>query len=117
DDLIKVGISKKHFFNIITYQPLVTKATGKYKESGRGFQVTRVPWPRFNLFLKLEKYPILEFSYLFPGLFFYGVYFMVRYSGSVDIIHSQGLVAGTVGVILGKLFNKKVLISTHSIYN
>jgi glycosyltransferase involved in cell wall biosynthesis len=117
DDLIKVGIQKKHYFNIITYQPLITNVKGKYKELGIGYQVTRVPWPRFNLFLRLEKYPVLEFLYLFPGLFLYGLYFMSCYSKSVDIIHAQGLVAGTAGVILGKIFNKKILVSTHSIYH
>ncbi len=117
EDLIKYGIKKKIFFDILTYQPLVTEATGKYWEKGDGYQIFRVPWLRFNLFLTLEKYPFLEFIYLFPGLFIYGFFLLVLKSEKINIIHPQGLVAGTVGVILGILFGKKVIISTHSIYD
>ena len=35
----------------------------------------------------------------------------------MSVIHAQGLVAGAVGLFLGKLFRKKIIISTHSVYS
>lgn len=117
DDLIEEGVKRGLSFTIVTYQPLVTKAHGKTIEKGKGFKIYRIPWLRMNLFLILEKYPPLELIYLFPALFLTGLFFLLFKKPKVDVIHTQGLVAGTVGVILGKFFKKKTIISTHSIYN
>lgn len=117
DDLISVGTKQGYNFSILTYQPLITKAVGKTIEKGRGFTVYRMPWIRMNLFLTLVRFPFFEFLYLFPGLFFLGLFFLLFNGSKINIIHAQGLVAGTVGVFLGKIFQKSVLISTHSIYN
>ncbi len=117
DDLIEAGIKRGFNFFVLTYQPLVTKAQGKTIEIEKGFKVYRLPWLRMNLFLILEKYPSLEFIYLFPPLFLLGLIFMLFNQNKIKVIHAQGLVAGAIGVILGKIFGKKVIISTHSIYN
>ncbi len=117
DDLINEGVKRGLKFWVLTYQPLVTQARGKYVEKGRGYVVYRLPWLRANLFLLLEKYPILEFIYLFPGLFLMSFVFILFNREKIKVIHSQGLVAGVIGVVWGKLFNKKVLVSTHSIYH
>lgn len=117
DDLIREGVKRKIKFIVVTYQPLITKAKGKTLEKGDGYVVYRIPWIRMNLFLKLEKYPLLEFIYLFPGLFVFGFLFLIFNTSKIKTIHSQGLVAGAVGLFLGKIFNKKTIISTHSIYN
>lgn len=117
DDLIATGTKEGYKFFILTYQPLVTKARGQMKEVGNGFVVYRMPWIRMNLFLTFAKYPFFEFLYLFPGLFFLGLIFLLFTRPRIDIIHVQGLVAGAIGVFLGKIFQKSVLISTHSIYN
>ena len=117
DDLITASAKKGVDFSIITYQPLVTPLKGLYKEKSSNYTVYRIPWPRLNLFLRLEKFPALEFLYLFPGLFLGGLIYLINNSKEVDVIHSQGLVAGAIGVFLGMIFNKKVIISTHSIYN
>lgn len=117
DDLIEVGIKKGYKFYILTYQPLITKAYGQTIEKGRGFTIYRMPWIRMNLFLTLVRFPFFEFLYLFPGLFFLGLFFLLFNGSKINIIHAQGLVAGAVGVFLGKIFQKSVVISTHSIYN
>lgn len=117
DDLISAVNRRGIRSYILTYQPLITKAWGKIVENGERFTVYRIPWFRFNLFLLLEKYPILEFLYLFPALFLFGLFFFVLKNSEIKIIHAQGLIAGTVGVMLGKIFTRKVIISTHSIYN
>ena len=116
NDLVKDGVGLGINFTVVTYQPLVTKARGKYIEYGKGYKIIRVPWPRFNLFLALERLPALEFLYLFPGLFVVSFFYLL-FSSDIKVIHAQGLVAGTVSVVLAKLFNLKVILSTHSIYN
>lgn len=117
DDLIKEGAKQGLKFDVVTYQPLITKARGKTIEEGKGFVVYRIPWIRNNLFLKLEPYPILEFLYLFPPLFIFGFVYLLSQSRKIFVIHGQGLIAGSVGVVLGKIFSKRTLISTHSVYH
>ncbi len=117
DDLILEGTRQGYKFVVLTYQPLVTKASDKTVEKGDGYVVYRLPWIKMNLFLRLGGYPVLEFLYLFPGLFLLATVFLAFQSSQVDVIHAQGLVAGVIGVFVGKVFKKPVIISTHSIYN
>ena len=117
DDLISEGTKKGISFTVITYQPLVTNTTGVFKEKGKGLTVYRIPWLRMNLFLILEKFPAFEFAYLFPGIFLGGLIYLLFNLRKVDVIHAQGLVAGAAGFFLAKIFRKKIIISTHSIYN
>lgn len=117
DDLIALGLARGFKFTVLTYQPLVTKTSGPIIEKGRGLTICRLPWLRMNLFLRLEKSPVLEFMYLFPGLFVLCFMYLLIYRTSVKILHAQGLVAASAAVILGKIFGISVLVSTHSIYN
>jgi len=117
DDLISAANEKDFVFDVVTYQPLVTRARGKFIERFSGNVIFRIPWPRFNLFLRLEKLPALEFLYLFPGLFLGSLIYLTFCSRNIKAIHAQGLAAGVTGLILGKLFRKKSILSTHSIYN
>ncbi len=117
DDLVLEGAKSGYKFVVLTYQPLITRARGKPYEKGKGYVIYRIPWIRLNLFLKLVDYPILEFIYLFPPLLFAGIILLLFKNSQISVIHAQGLVAGTVGVILGKVFGKKIIISTHSIYS
>lgn len=117
DDLIKDGVKQGLKFTVITYQPLVTKAVAQYIEKGKGYKIIRIPWPKFGLFLSLTNYPVLEFLYLFPGLFFASLFYLLFVDRNFGVIHAQGLVAGTISIILSRLFNKKTVLSTHSIYN
>ncbi len=107
--------SKKYKLYVLTYQPIVTNATGKPYETLPNVEIRRISWFYRGLFLKLTKYPVLEFIYLSPGLLIYGLYLLRR--RKFDLIHAQGLVAGAVGVILSKLFHKKLIISTHALYH
>ena len=45
---------------VLTYQPLTTKAKGAYSEGGKddNVKIIRIPWIGFNLFHKLEPYPM-----------------------------------------------------------
>lgn len=117
DDLIYNAVKRRYRFHVLTYQPLITRAYGQTIEHGKGFTIYRIPWLRFNLFLRLEKYPLLEFMYLFPALFLFGGVFFLFNWRKVKIIHAQGLIAGAVGILLGNIFKKEAIISTHSIYH
>lgn len=117
DDLISTATAMRYKFYVITYQPLITKARGKTIERDKELTIYRIPWLRFNLFLLLEKYPILEFVYLFPVIFIFSTLFLIFNFQKIKVIHAQGLIAGAAGIFLGKIFSKPVIISTHSIYH
>ncbi|PJE69053.1 hypothetical protein COU96_01820, partial [Candidatus Shapirobacteria bacterium CG10_big_fil_rev_8_21_14_0_10_38_14] len=55
--------------------------------------------------------------YLAPGLFLATPTFLLFKGSRIGVIHAQGLIAGFAGVFWGKIFGKKVVVSTHSIYH
>lgn len=114
DDLVNVLLKRNWPVVVLTYRPLTTQAKWKIYESYHGISIIRIPWIP-NLFYKLVSFPILEFFYLFPGLFLVAPFVLLF--KDIDIIHAQGLVSGFVGVFWGKIFGKKVIVSAHSIYN
>jgi len=114
DDLVKALVKRSWEVFVLTYRPLTTVAKWNMYEQDNRVEIFRIPWLP-NLFYKLVKTPILEFIYLLPGLFLATPFVLL--TKKIDIIHAHGLVAGFVGVMWGKVFNKKVIISTHSIYS
>lgn len=99
---------------VLTYRPLETEADWKIIEQKENLVIIRIPWiPK--LFYKLVKIPALEFIYLLPGLFLATPIILLL--KKIEVIHAHGLVAGFVGAFWGKVFKKRVIISTHSIYN
>lgn len=114
NDLCKALIKKGFNILVLTYRPLQTSAKWKMFEKEDSLEIIRIPWIP-NLFYKFVKMPFLEFIYLLPGLFVFIPYILL--TKRIDVIHAHGLVSGFVGVFWGKLFNKKVIISTHSIYH
>ncbi len=113
-DLVNALIKRRYKVFVLTYQPLTTKTTWKIYENRVGNEILRIPWLP-NLFYKLVSFPAAEFLYLLPGLFFLAP--VVLIIKNPEVIHAHGLVAGFVGVFWGKVFNKRVIVSTHSIYN
>lgn len=114
NDLIYALRKRKWDIFVLTYQPLTTKVSARIYHKDNRLEVFRIPWFT-GLFYKLVTYPLLEFLYLLPGLFFTAP--LVLILKKLEIIHAHGLVAGFVGVFWGKIFKKKVIISTHSTYN
>jgi len=117
DDLCAVLREKEVRTYVIAYQPLTTKAKGKRLERSGSVTTMRINWYGYNLFHKLVNYPIFEFLYLFPGIFLKSLHFMFRNKQEIGVIHSQGLIASCVAKILKRLFNKRIIASTHAIYN
>lgn len=113
-DLVKALTKRGHDIFVLTYRPLTTNVSWKVFEHNHKKVILRIPYFP-GLFYGLVTSPILEFLYIFPGLFLALPFVIVYYNP--DVIHSHGLVAGTVAAFWGKVFKKKVVISTHSIYH
>ncbi len=114
DDLVKGLVSRNYCVSVLTYCPLITKAKWKILERSKNLTIFRIPWFP-GLFYKFVNNPLIEFLYLLPGLFVAAPF--IIYITKPDVIHSHGLVAGFVGVFWGKFFRKRVITTTHSIYN
>lgn len=113
-DLVRILVEKGWEVLVLTYKPLTTKVSARIYERDRLLTIIRIPWFT-DLFYKLVHYPVLEFLYLLPGLFFITPFLII--SNNPDVIHTHGLVAGFVGVFWGKIFGKRAIVSTHSIYS
>ena len=114
NDLIVALIKRGYEVVVLTYQPLTTKVNWQAFEKSWNLTILRIPWiPGF--FYKFVSIPILEFLYLLPGLFL--VTPIVIAFANPNIIHAHGLVAGFIGVFWGRLFDKRVIVSAHSVYH
>lgn len=113
-DLVTLLPKKGWQVFVLCLRPLSVKVSWKIYERFGKLEIFRVPWIQ-GLFYKFIRSPKLEFLYLFPGLFiFTPIILLLR---RPKIIHAHGIVAGFVGVFWGKIFNTKIIISTHSIYS
>ena len=119
DNLVSILDEKGYRVFVQTYSPITTENTPWEKREliGNNIKINRYRWFGKNLFHKLENYPILDFLYLTPYLFFRSLLFMATNSQKIDIIHAQGLNAGAIGVVLKAIFQKRLLISLHAIYS
>lgn len=102
---------------VLTYQPLTTKAKAPVFQNNGCLRIIRIPWAGYNLFHKLEPYPILEFLYLTPLLFLNAFIFLLFSGRRISVIHSQGFNAAFIGRLLAPLFSKRLVVSIHAIYN
>lgn len=100
-----------------TYSPLTTSTKWKSRETINNIKIFRYRWFGKNLFHKIEKYPFIDFIYLTPYLFFRTFFWMVKNHHKISAIHSHGFNGAVAGNILGYLFNKKHITSTHALYD
>ena len=119
DDLVSALDQRGYKVFVQTYSPITTgDVSWEPKESrGHNIEITRYGWIGKNLFHILERYPFLDFLYLTPYLLVRIFFFMLGHNSKIDVIHAQGLNAGLVGVVLKKLFRKKLVISLHAVYD
>jgi len=112
-----INATKNNYKLIIcTYSPLTTNVSYKKYEKYKNLEIHRFPWIGFGLFHKLEKYPILNFFYLTPYLLLRS-YFVIK-NKKIDTIHSHGINAAMIGIILKKIFHlKNHLTSIYSTYD
>lgn len=117
DDLCEYLQKNGHKVFVITYRPLTTKVKGKKLEKKENLEIHRVQWFGYNLFSKLEPYPLIELLYLFPGLFVYSFFFLLRHREEIDALHAQGFIASLIGRILDPFFKIHSVASIHTVYD
>lgn len=120
NDLI-AELSKKEDFEVFvcTHKPIVTHGIKKYirkEKVGNNVTIYRFWWIGFGLFHILEKYPLLQFLYLVPYLFFRTFLFMLFRHKKIQVIHANGFSSSLIGLWLKKIFHKKLITSTHAVY-
>lgn len=113
NDLVSELVNKKHNVFVLTYRPLMANVKWKIYEKQKRLTIFRIPWIK-GFFYKLVKSPVAEFLYLLPGLFIVLPFILIF--KKIDVIHSHGLIAGFVAVFWGKIFGKRVITTTHSLY-
>lgn len=102
---------------VISYKPLTTKGVKAELYENRGsLRIVRLPWIKFNLFYKLEKLPLLQFPYLFSGIFIFAVFYLLINHRKISTIHGHGLAAAVATLLLSKIFGIKGIVSLHTIY-
>ncbi|OGV61438.1 MAG: hypothetical protein A2283_01140 [Lentisphaerae bacterium RIFOXYA12_FULL_48_11] len=87
-----------------------------YERIGRCAEIFRFKWISGGVYDKIEKYPFLAFLYMAPYMMIRSFLWLLKHCGDIDIIHAQGLSTGFMGVIFKVLFRKKMILSTHAIY-
>lgn len=113
-DLVTEVAKNKIKCHVLTYQPLTTDIHAKYYEKSKSISIIRLPkFGRF--FYNLTNTPFLEFLYLFPGMFL-SIPIILLKNPKIKTIHSHGLICGIASVMWSKIFNKKVITTTHSNY-
>ncbi len=113
DDLCSYLRKQKYSVYVRTYKAFGVKPRGLSDEEDNYIHIHRLWWPDLNLIYRLELYPILKFIYIFPGLFLDCLIFLFKKNKSIDTVQAHGFIAAVVAVILGKIFNKRIIINTH----
>lgn len=117
EKLIKFLIKNNCFVYLLTYQPLTTNIKAPKKEIHPDLIIERISWFGQGWFQQLEKYFPLSFAYLFPGLFIKSLFFYFQNWKKIDCLHAHGLTAAMIARILSQIHKKRIVISTHAVYN
>jgi phosphatidylinositol glycan class A protein len=116
-DLVNELNRLKYQIYVHTYSPLTTSNTNwKTKETIGNIHIRRYTWPGKNIFHHVEKYPLLDFIYLTPYLFLRTFFWTLKNHSKINVIHSHGFNGAVCGILIGKIFSKKHLTSTHALY-
>jgi len=115
DDLVRVLAKRGWKVVVATYKPLARNIKAPFFEMSKNLKIYRMPWIGFNIVHRLTPYPVLEFLYLFPGLFIITAISLFL-NLNIKVIHAQGLVPTVVSLIWGRILSKKVISSTHNLY-
>jgi glycosyltransferase involved in cell wall biosynthesis len=108
---------KKIYSTVITYQPLNSFKKLNSEIIKNRTKIIRINWFGKNLFQKFDNYFPINFLYLFPGLFIKSLIYLMLTKDKIDVVHAHGFIAAAIGVLLKLFFKKKIILSTHAIYN
>jgi glycosyltransferase involved in cell wall biosynthesis len=115
-DLTRHLLSRNIPCHVLTYQPLVTRARGLPREKSGSLTVRRIPWIGMGIFNKLERYPLLQFLYLFPPLFSAALLTVAFNRKDIRLIHGHGMVCAVMSRILKAIYGIPAVISIHAVY-
>ena len=118
DDLVSELDARGFTVIAHSYSPITTPGVKWESKSviGKNSTVYRYKWFGKNLFHFLENHPVMDFLYLTPYLGARVSIFMLFNHKKVDVIHAHGFNAAFIGVLLKKIFNKRLIVSTHTLY-
>ncbi len=103
---------------VLTYQPISTPGVrGERIEKSKNIVIRRFKWIGYDLFHKLQRFPVLVFLYITPYLFLRSFLWMLKNHKKIDIIDAQGLNAAFIARILKCVFKKKATASIVALYN
>lgn len=117
DDLCAYLRTHGYMVYVLTYKPLTVRIQAKSFEVAENLEIRRIPWVGYNLFHRLEPYPVLEFIYLTPLLFIHTFLLVLRKRAHINVLHAQGLNAAFITRLLAPLFRKRAVMSTCAVYN
>ncbi|HEX6977543.1 MAG TPA: glycosyltransferase family 4 protein [Patescibacteria group bacterium] len=115
NDLVRALAKREWNVYVATYKPLARNIKVPFVEKKKRLGIYRMPWLGFNIVHRLTPYPILEFIYLFPGLFVLTGYVLLT-KRDIKVLHAQGLVPAVISILWGKILRKRVIVSTHNLY-
>ena len=116
DDFVVYLNKKDCNVDVITYQPLTTNTKAPIYEY-KNNRIFRIPWIKFNLFYKLEKYPLFQLLYLGSGIGICSLlYFIFGKGKDIKVVNCHGLAAGFVGYILSFIVRRHFVLNLHTNY-
>ncbi len=118
DDLI-IALDKRNYNVFVrTYSPITTPDVEwkSFEKLGQSIEIKRYRWFGKKIFHKVEKFPLFDFIYLTPYLFIRTFFWLIFNSKKIDVIHAQGFNAAWMGSVYKSIFGKKLIVSTHAIY-
>ncbi|MDP8259598.1 MAG: glycosyltransferase family 4 protein [Candidatus Gygaella obscura] len=117
DDLIEYLDKAGYSTFVQSYSPITTSGVSwKAKEQKGNINIRRYRWFGKNLLHRIEKIPLLDFIYITPYLMLRVLIFMVFNHKKIDIIHAHGLNCAVIGLVIKKIFKKRLIVSIHAVY-
>ncbi|RKY36680.1 MAG: hypothetical protein DRP78_03035 [Candidatus Omnitrophota bacterium] len=117
DDLVRELDRLEWRVFVQSYSPITTQGVKwKPKENFGNVSIRRYLWFGKTLLHRIEKLPFLDFLYITPYLFLRVFIFCIFHHKEIDVIHAQGLNAAFIGKYLKIIFKKKLIVSTHAVY-
>jgi len=117
DDLCEYLRNNGWYTYVYTYQLWAFRKKVSSLEIRKNLEIHRIAWISGKWANIFGNYPLTRFLYLTIMLLIYCFWFMLFNHKKIKIIHAHGINAGFVAVVLKIFFNKKIILSTHSVYN
>jgi len=118
DNLLQAFQKHAEFRVIVsTHKPIVTKGVKSYQKREEIGNVTIFRhWWFGGLFHILERYPFFQFLYLVPYLFLRTLFLCFFTVGKPYVIYAHGLSSALIGKWLKKIFQSRLVVATHAVY-